>query len=80
MLHWSVPQPEAVPDDIIQAAREAAAAVAHPHLRWQYVEGHCDHFSIVQACVHAIKVERQKHRPQRGLMSDADPIGWIERG
>jgi hypothetical protein len=81
MLHWSVPRPEQAADDILEIAREAAASVADSRLRWQYLEVHCDHFGIVQACVTAIKADREARLPTTdGAMQEGDPIGWIEHG
>ncbi len=80
MLHWSVPGPGQVADDILEAARKAAAGVTDPRMRWQYLEGHCDHFGIVQACVRAIKADREARQLSRvGTVQEGDPIGWIER-
>lgn len=51
------------PADVLRAAREAAASVADRRIRWLYLSGHCDHFTIVQACCAALARERAE-RPE----------------
>lgn len=44
--------------DVLRIAREAAASVVPESLRAPYLEGHHDHFTVVQAAVKAILLDR----------------------
>lgn len=50
----------AIPDDIMKLARKAIMAEVRPEVRWQYADGRCDHFAVVQAVAKAIYAERER--------------------
>lgn len=50
----------AIPDDIMKLARRAIMAEVRPEVRWQYADGRCDHFAVVQAIAKAIQAERAR--------------------
>jgi hypothetical protein len=49
---------EDIPSDVMKAARQSIMAQVKPDVRWQYADGRCDHFAVVQACARAILAER----------------------
>lgn len=49
-----------IPADIMKLAREAIMAEVKPDVRWQYADGRCDHFAVVQAVAKAIMAERER--------------------
>jgi hypothetical protein len=53
--------------DVLRIAREAAASVVSESLRAPYLEGQHDHFTVVQAAVKAILLDRkQRDLPASG--------------
>ena len=46
--------------DVLRIAREAAASVVSESLRAPYLEGQHDHFTVVQAAVKAILLDRKQ--------------------
>ncbi|MCB1470440.1 MAG: hypothetical protein KDK08_25565 [Rhizobiaceae bacterium] len=64
----------------LMIAREAAGSVAHPTTRREYQEGRWDHLAIVQACLRAIEIDRERWRSgNQCQLQESEPIGWIER-
>lgn len=49
-----------MPEDVMQLARKAIMAEVNPDVRWQYADGRCDHFAVVQAIARAIMAERER--------------------